>query len=372
MHYKLKKSRGMKRRGRRGRGSRGGSRSGRSGRISRRMRMKGGLGPNDSVNIGLQGTYSFANPAVQPAFKMFTCGTPSQYDAWERLLVACHNRGLPVYILTSGNKVGIIRTLQLMGLDGAFVEVLCTNALLSVNPMNASGQHNFQGQPKYQVIEQIMTERGLNCQGPPIGYLLDDNGFFTARKLTQDNGVPPDVANLVVTALRAAGIVDRFGVVNPQTTIDIVRTVLASSPASQFAETIADIMFYQDRKTGQMKMRQRNSDHAGLCPSIQFVDVLSHQQTPPDYNIPALLANPFYQLNVNQLGLTRIDGDEAQFNFTPIVIIEHMIQLVNAGRVQILFLDFDQTFQIWEGAIPFEHASLLGRFAAAGAAINVA
>jgi len=372
MHYKLKKSRGIKRRGRHSRGAHGGGRGGsRSGRISRRMRMKGGLGPNDSVNIGLQGTYSFANPGVQPAFKMFTCGTPSQYDAWERLLVACHNRGLPVYILTSGNKVGIIRTLQLMGLDAAFVEVLCTNAQLSVNPMNASGQHNFQGQPKYQVIAQIMTERGLNCQGPPIGYLLDDNGFFTARKLTQDNGVPPDVANLVVTALRSAGIVDRFGVVNPQTTIDIVRTVLASSPASQFAGTIADIMFYQDR-TGQMKMRQRNSDHAGLCPSIQFVDVLSNQQTPPDYNLPALLANPFYQLNVSQLGLNRIDGDEAQFNFTPIVIIEHMIQLVNAGRVQILFLDFDQTFQIWEGAIPFEHPSLLGRFAAAGAAIKVA
>jgi hypothetical protein len=325
--------------------------------------MKGGLGPNDSVNIGLQGTYSFANPAVQPAFKMFTCGTPSQCDAWERLLVACHNRGLPVYILTSGNKVGIIRTLQLMGLDDEFVEVLCTNALLSVNPMNASGQHNFQGQPKYQVIEQIMTERGLNCQGPPIGYLLDDSGFFTATTLNKKFDIPIQVATGAVAALQAAGIVDRFGVVNPNANMGHVRDVLLQTAANQ--HEVVDIIV-------RAIARGRNSDHLAMCPAIQFVDVLSHQQTPPDFNLQALQANQFYQLNVTQLGLEAIDGPNRRFNFTPIVIIEYMIQLVNAGRVQILFLDFDQTFQIWEGAIPFEHASLLGRFAAAGAAINVA
>ena len=136
MHYKSKKSRrGMKRHGR---SSRGGSRGG-SRRISRRMRMKGGLGPNDSTNIGLQGTYSFANPAVQQEFKMFTFGTQMQYDAWHALLIACHGRGVPVYILTSGNKVGIIRTLQLLGLDTYFVEVLCTNKYpvkIPVNPVN--------------------------------------------------------------------------------------------------------------------------------------------------------------------------------------------------------------------------------------------
>ena len=76
---------------------------------ARRMRMKGGLGPNDSSNIGLQGTYSFANPALLPQFQMFTFGSPSQYDAWYRLLSACSNHRIPVYILTSGNKVGIIR-----------------------------------------------------------------------------------------------------------------------------------------------------------------------------------------------------------------------------------------------------------------------
>ena len=288
MHYKLTKGRrGMKRRGRCSRGIK------RSGRITRRMRMKGGLGPNDSVNIGLQGTYSFANPAaVQQAFKMFTCGTPSQYDAWERLLFACHNRGVPVYILTSGNKVGIIRTLQLLGLDAAFVEVLCTNPKQSVNPRNLSGQHNFQTQHKYRVIQQIMAEHEFNCQGPPIGYLMDDGAH--------------------------------------------------------------------------------NSDlDPALCPSIQFMNILSHQQTPPDYNQAAMLANPFYQLNVTKMGLPAINGDNAQFNFTPIANIAGVTGQVNAGQIQILFVDFDQTFQIWEGAVPFEHPAIVGMFQGAGAAINI-
>jgi hypothetical protein len=259
---------------------------------ARRMRMKGGLGPNDSANIGLQGTYSFANPAVQQEFKMFTFGTQMQFDAWNALLIACHGRGVPVYILTSGNKVGIIRTLQLLGLADAFVEVLCTNPKQSVNPRNLSGQHNFQAKHKYQVIEQIMAERGLNCQGPPIGHLMDDGAH--------------------------------------------------------------------------------NSDVApGLCPAIQFMNILSNQQTPPDYNMAAILANPFYQLNVTQLGLPAINGPNVQFNFTPIANIAGVTGQVNAGQIQILFVDFDQTLQIWEGAVPFEHPSLIGRFNAAGAAINV-
>jgi hypothetical protein len=256
--------------------------------------MKGGLGPNDSVNIGLQGTYSFAKPADQQKFKMFTFGTQMQCDAWERLLAACQAREVPVYILTSGNKVGIIRTLQLLGLDAAFVEVLCTNETHSVNPPNSSGRHDFQEQHKYQVIQQIMEERGLNCQSPPIvGYLMDDGAH--------------------------------------------------------------------------------NSDlDPALCPSIKFMNILSHRQTPPDYNEAAMLDNKFYKLNVKKMRLPAINGDRAQFNFTPIAKIDEVTGQVNAGQIQILFVDFDQTFQIWEGAIPFEHHLVLGMFATEDATINVA
>jgi hypothetical protein len=325
------------------------------------MKLKGGLGLNDSTNIGLPNTYSFANPTVIPQFQLFTFGSPSQYDAWYRLLSACSNHRIPVYILTSGDKVGIIRTLQLLQLANAFVEVLCVQAKLSANPMNISGQHNYHTQNKYQVIQQILVEHGLNCQqGAPIGYLLDDSGFFSVQNLNKEYDIPLHLATEVMRALQTAGMVDRFGVVHPNLNPDNVRQALAETNAREYTEHVVHII-------GQ----KRNSDHLGLCPAIQFVDVLSHGQTPPDFNMQILQANPFYQLNVSKLGLDPIGSPNCKLNFTPLVIIEHMIQLVNSGKVQILFIDFDQTFQIWEGAIPFEHPLVLDIFRNGGAPINV-
>ena len=72
------------------------------------MKLKGGLGLHDSTNIGLANTYSFADPTVITQFQLFTFGSSLQYEAWYRLLTACSNHRIPVYILTSGNKVGIM------------------------------------------------------------------------------------------------------------------------------------------------------------------------------------------------------------------------------------------------------------------------
>lgn len=273
-------------------------------RASRRMKIKGGLSLNDSENIRLRGTYSFENQADQQAFKMFTFGTQMQCDAWTALLTTCLGK-IPVYILTSGNKVGIIRTLQLLGLDGYFNEVLCTGrngeaipatstkpakpAPPPINPPNLSGRHNFEKQHKYEVIQQIMEEHGFDCQGPLIGYLLDDGA---------------------------------------------------------------------------------HNDDPGLCPAIQFNNVLTRVQT--DFDMAALMANPIYKLNVTKMRLHAIDGPSANFNFTSIETINEMKYGVVDGRIKILFVDFDKTFQIWERAVPFEHPAVLRIFADAGAPINVA
>ena len=326
------------------------------------MKLKGGLGLNDSTNIRLAGTYSFADKTLIPQFQLFTFGSPSQYDAWYRLLLACSNLKIPVYILTSGNKVGIIRTLQLLQLDNAFVEVLCVHTKVSVNPMNISGRHNYHTQTKYQVIQQILVEHGMNCaQATPIGYLLDDSGFFSVRNLNKEYDIPLHHARELVGALLTAGMVDRFGVVHPNLNADHVRQALAATNAREYTEHIVHIIG-----------NKRNSDHLGLCPAIQFVDVLSHDAPPPDFNVQVLQANPFYRLNVDKMRLEPIGSADSKLNFTPIAIIEHMIQLVNSGKVQILFIDFDQTFQIWEGAIPFEYGQqVIDIFRTQGAHINV-
>jgi hypothetical protein len=270
-----------------------------------RMRMKGGLGPHDGENIGLEGKYSFANPEVHvPQFRIFTFGSEMQYNAWANLLIACSRSDVPVpvYILTSGNKVGIIRTLQLLELDKYFKEVLCTNQKviktdegeMPINPVNKTGRH-FGGMPKYHVIYKIVKENGLYCDGPVIGCLLDDG-------LHNDE---PEPANKI-------------------------------------------------------------------CPAIKFEHVLNKTKTPPpDFNMDALKANLFYKLNVRELGLPEIGTPKSKYNFTPISKIEEITRLVESENIKIVFIDFDQTLQLFEGATQFEYTDLLEIFEENGAPIIV-
>jgi hypothetical protein len=153
----------------------------RSRKRSRRGRtLKGGLGPNDTVNIGLTDTYRFADRANVDVLKKYTFGTQAQQDAWELLLHTCKRMGVPVYILSAGSKIGIIRMLQLMELDDLFDEVLCTNKSRRTNPVNIRGYHNYQDKTKYQVMRLILHELyGYDPNGQtseqPIGYLMDDD-----------------------------------------------------------------------------------------------------------------------------------------------------------------------------------------------------
>jgi hypothetical protein len=325
-------------------------------RLRMRMRMKGGLGPTDFTNIGLKGTYSFADSAHQQHLKMFTFGSQSQHDLWLQLFTECNQREVPVpvYILTSGNKVGIMRTLQLMGWADKFREVLCTHHDPSVNPPNVSGR-NFGGHTKYAVIRQILSEHSLSCDVPqPIGFLLDDSGFFTAQRLVRRLKIDLATANVLIAALRAQKIIDRFGVVPEEADETAVMQAITQTPHSEHADKIYNVI-----------SRVRNSDFVKLCPAIHFMDVLSHsvagQLTSPDFNLIELQANPIYQLNISQLGLPKFEPG-ADFNFTPQVILQHVTKMVQDGRVKILFVDYDKTLQIWEGAIQFEEPSMLGRF----------
>ena len=148
-----------------------------------RLRMKGGLNIHnlqeieiDSSYLNMRKRYSLLNPKFIPYFKLYVFGSETQRVAWETLLNNCQSKGVPVFILSAGNKIGIIRMLQLMGLDDKFEEVLCTNGNVLVNPLTR-GTHNFQGYTKYNVIRTILRERGLPLVaiGPPIGCLMDDD-----------------------------------------------------------------------------------------------------------------------------------------------------------------------------------------------------
>jgi hypothetical protein len=126
-------------------------------------------------------------------FKLHVFGSTEQRVAWETLLSACKNYRVPAYILSAGDKIGIIRMLQLMNLDHAFEEVLCTNPNEHTNPHEQpnpesdNGLHNFQGYTKYNVIRAILRER-YKILPPPVGCLMDDN---------PDNAIDQDKASTI-------------------------------------------------------------------------------------------------------------------------------------------------------------------------------
>lgn len=151
-------------------------------KATKRYIMKGGLVTEELINMNMRQPYRFNNMDHVTILREYCFGSVQRCEEWMKLLRACHGlrqaNKIKVYILTSGNKIGIIRMLQFMLIDKYIDDVLCTNPVLIVNPRNEiKPEHNFQGKSKYQVIQQIIDEDGIK---PPvkediIGYLLDDD-----------------------------------------------------------------------------------------------------------------------------------------------------------------------------------------------------
>lgn len=148
---------------------------------SRRSRQ-GGLGDNDGKYIHIHDKLNFKNSEMLNEFKIFVFGNAAQRDAWTTLLQKCKEKNVPVYILTEGNKIGIIRTLQLLGMNDFFREVLCTNRNEIINPIvngpNEAGKTNrnrFKGHHKYTIIYEILKEHRISCDEGIKGCLLDDD-----------------------------------------------------------------------------------------------------------------------------------------------------------------------------------------------------
>ena len=150
-------------------------------KLSRRSRQ-GGLGDNDGKYIHIHDKLKFKSSVMLNKFKIFVFGNAAQRDAWTELLQKCKEKNVPVYILTHGNKIGIIRTLQLLGMEHFFREVLCTNPNEIINPIvngpNVDGKTNrnrFKGHHKYTIIYEILKEHGISCDKGIQGCLLDDD-----------------------------------------------------------------------------------------------------------------------------------------------------------------------------------------------------
>jgi hypothetical protein len=148
------------------------------------IQMKGGLGPHDGVNIGLNDKMVFINPAYIKVFEQFIFGSNERAELWKQFFTLCHERGIKVYIITKGIKLGIIRTLHLLKMDDMFKEVLCIrkdhrdhrdhimkmvmSKFIESNPSNKTGTHDYGDEgsytTKFAVIREIMLEEGIICE----------------------------------------------------------------------------------------------------------------------------------------------------------------------------------------------------------------
>lgn len=137
-------------------------------RRTKRYKIKwGGLGANDQENIGITDRWSFTGRAGGPTkeqmkqeFEIYIFGSREHADLWRQIMMACKHKDEEInfYILTAGNKVSIIRTLQLLELDHLVEEVLCVNKSPVSNPENSKDKNreSFKGKMKYEVIRSIM------------------------------------------------------------------------------------------------------------------------------------------------------------------------------------------------------------------------
>jgi hypothetical protein len=171
------------------------SKKGHSRSRSRRL-QKGGVRLQDTEalkQLGINDTWSMPDREHFSSFQEYIFGSKIYAQFWEMLLNACRIKGIPVIVLTTGNLIGIIRTIQLLGFQSLIEEVISTHIdnpndpknnptdpePVPQNPVIDPARH-FAGQTKAQVIQTIMGEKGIPYdQVEPVAAFLDDDaGHF--------------------------------------------------------------------------------------------------------------------------------------------------------------------------------------------------
>lgn len=148
--------------------------------------LRGGLGENDYQRIGIHDKYRFGSGKLLQEkmvneFEKYVFGSEIHAQKWKEILQLCRNKEIPFYILTSGNRLGVIRTLQLLELDDYVTEVLCNNKDELSNPPHVSRDiedegaqrhESFRHMSKYQIIQQIL---GDTCKQGEKGIFIDND-----------------------------------------------------------------------------------------------------------------------------------------------------------------------------------------------------
>jgi len=274
-----------------------------------RRLQKGGLRPdtNSGEVLGITDTWSFIDPELISKFQGYIFGAKTYKNIWLELLQACKTKQIPVYVITSGNLIGVIRTIQLLGFSDLFEEVISTRLSSDPNPNpEIHKERYFAGKTKPDVIRSIMKEKGIpydekdETKLPLAAFFDDDPGHFV------------DLNTYVVKTSYSGG---KPAMLNSEFMNDMRTNIFFTS------------IFSSGHKTRYNKYNQ-----------------IEHNFTYID------------ELNRAISGITGVTKDGVVPTFSEIYKKGVLKDIDDYKKIKILFLDWDQTVSVWQGPPDFKGA----------------
>ena len=98
-----------------------------------------------------------------------------------------------------------------------------------------------------------------------------------------------------------------------------------------------------------------NQDESSMAP-VKFLHT-KPWEIPKDYNNVEVRSNVFYNLRITMRG-----KPNNIVNITPISLIDQVTKNVDTGTYNIVFIDFDETFYLYDSAFPLHNVKRLVDF----------
>lgn len=287
-------------------------------RRTKRYKLKyGGLGPHDQEKIGITDRWSFQDGHTEGVsaedtdgrskadkireFEIYIFGSREHAELWKQIMQECKDKGIKFFILTSGNKISIIRTLQLLELDHLVEEVLCNNKLSPTNRLSPE-RERFRRLDKCQIIKEVVD-----------------------------------------AAMKAAGHKDRL----EQLTQENTNTVFIDDQEQNL--TISKINIRDNvkliRATGARAVvdAQQTSFYIKSQPLLYFFNQISYNA---DYEIP--------EEDWKKLSSVYAIYKESNINLIEVGILKQLRSVITKNPfIKFAFVDFDGTVSPWGGGAPF-------------------
>jgi hypothetical protein len=282
---------------------------------SRRL-QKGGVrleNAEDLNKLGITDTWSINTDDDFHSFREYIFGSSMHAELWTKLLFECKQRGIPVFVITSGHLIGIVRTAQLLDLSDLIEEVISTHTDkpgINPNPIIDPERH-FAGKLKAQAIQQVMTEKGIPCEQPEkVAVLFDDqpHNFI---------GLCPSVYPILTQSDKKLPPFDCL----------MAPTV---TPAKGSGKPTRELKKLKENKFYQLFKDLRHMSFTTSRPEDTF-----------NYTPFRFLMNALY-------GIT----GSKEFEMQPLTPADTQ-QIEIFRKLRFLFLDWDNTVSLWEGAVNF-------------------